>query len=544
MMNLDDLRQDPIPVRRMLRLWKTRLADELVAADSTGTEVTGKSALVRALILRRLLRNQVLASREQEPNVGLLLPPSVPAMLANVSLTLDRRVAVNLNYTASHDTLNHCIYKARLQHIITSRKVMAHLDFSPDCELVYLEDFVPKITLWTKLISLYQARFWSLEKLYRKLELDQIDPDDTMAILFTSGSTGTPKGVMLSHRNLSSNTDSAADFFHLTSDDRLLCALPFFHSLGFMATLWADLSIGMRPFYHYSPLDCKAISKLCRKYHPTIFMGTPSFLRLYLRRLQREDFTSVNQIMLGAERCPVELMDESQRCFGVRPVQGYGITETSPIIAANLSRLRMQPGDAPPKDESLGRPLPRVSVKVLNLDTNEPCQPGEVGMLWVSGQSVMKGYYDEPELTADVIQDGWYRTGDLVSLDEEGYILLAGRLSRFAKIAGEMVPHEGLEEVLNQILANPIDEPPKLCVTSVPDARKGEKIVVLYTELSRTPAEINAMLLERKIPPLWIPAQDAYRQITAIPLLGTGKLDLYTIQQVAMQQFADDTLSI
>ncbi|MDO4574154.1 MAG: AMP-binding protein [Planctomycetia bacterium] len=533
----DELRNDPIPVRRMLRLWKTHLANEMIAADSSGTELTGKAALTRALVLRRMLRTQTLQSREQEPNVGLLLPPSVPAMLANVALTLDRRVPVNLNYTAGPETIQYCIQKAHIQHILTSRKVTAHLGFTPDCELVYLEDFVPQISLWTKLVSFYQAHCWSYSKLCRKLELDTIDPDDTMAILFTSGSTGTPKGVMLSHRNLSSNTDSAADFFHLNSDDRLLCALPFFHSLGFMATLWADLAIGMRPIYHYSPLDCKTISKLCRQYHPTIFMGTPSFLRLYLRRLEPEDFPSVNQIMLGAERCPVELMNESERRFGVRPVQGYGITETSPIIAANLSRLRMRPGDAPPKDESLGRPLPRVFVKVLDLNTGEPCKPGQVGMLWVSGQSVMKGYYEEPELTASVVKDGWYCTGDLVSLDPDGYILLAGRISRFAKIAGEMVPHEGLEEILNQILANPIDELPKLCVTSVADDRKGEKIVVLYTELALSPAEINAKLLERKIPAIWVPSQDAYRKIDAIPLLGTGKLDLYAIQQLAKQLF-------
>ena len=411
---------------------------------------------------------------------------------------------------------------------------MERLDFQPVCEVVYLEDLVPKITLFVKLICAYQAKFWSLEKLYRKLGLDKTDPDSTMTILFTSGSTGTPKGVMLSHRNLSGNTDSCTNFFHLSSEDRMLCVLPTFHSMGYMTTLWADLALGMRGFYHYSPLDCKAISMLCRKYRPTIFLGTPTFLRLYLRRMQPEDFESVNQIMLGAERCPIELMDESERRFGVRPVQGYGITETSPVVAANLSLKRQRPGDMPPKDTSLGRALPGVSVKVLNLETGEPCAPGEVGMLWVSGINVMRGYYNDPEKTAEVIKDGWYCTGDLVSIDEDGYIFIAGRLSRFAKIGGEMVPHEGLEELLNDVLKNPIDEPAKLCVASVPDARKGEKIIVLYTELRLSPAEINAELLRRKVPALWVPALDAYRKIDAIPLLGTGKLDLYAIHEMAV----------
>lgn len=529
----DELRNDPIPVRRMLRLWKTKQANEQVAGDSTGMEVTGKGALLHTLVLQNMFRSRILS--EEEKNVGLLLPPSVPAMLSNAALTLDRRVAVNLNYTTSGEILNICIRKAEIRHLITSRKVMERLKFEPCCEVVYLEDLAKQIPLWIKLYSLYEAKCWSLKTLYRKLKLDTLDPDETMAVLFTSGSTGIPKGVMLTHRNLSSNSDSCADFFHLTSDDHILGVLPLFHSLGFMATLWACFCTGMKPFYHYSPLDCMAVSKICRKYHPTIFLGTPTFLRLYLRRLTREDFSSVNQIMLGAERCPKELMEESERRFGVRPVQGYGITETGPVIAANLSTLRWQEGDPRPKDESLGKPLPRVCVQVRDLDTNEPCPPGKVGMLWTSGSSVMKGYYAEPERTADSIQNGWYRTGDLVSLDEEGYIYMAGRLSRFAKIGGEMVPHEGLEEQLNAILRNPVDAPPTLCVTSVPSDRKGEKLMVLYTELSLPPEDINMLLLRNNVPALWIPTSDSYRKIDAIPLLGTGKLDLFAIHKLALQ---------
>lgn len=534
--NLDPLRNDPIPVRRMLRLWKTTLADELVAADSTGQELTGKSGLVRLFLLRELFRNGILA--DDERNVGILVPPSVPGLLVNAMLTMDGRVSVNLNYTANEEILNVCIRKAHLRHVITSRKVMERLGFQLDCDVVYLEDLVPKITLGVKLRALYRARCWSLEKTYRKLGLDRLDPDETMTILFTSGSTGWPKGVMLSHRNLSSNTDSNIDFFHLTSDDRMLCVLPTFHSMGFMATLWADLAIGMRGFYHFSPLDIKTISKLCRKYRPTIFLGTPTFLRLYLRRMEPEDFKSVNLIMLGAERCPVELMDESEKRFGVRPVQGYGITETSPVVSASISRQRMKPGDSPPKDDSLGKPLPRVEIKVLDLATGEPCPTGSVGMLWVSGPSVMKGYYEDPQRTAEVLQNGWYCTGDLVSVDEEGYIHIAGRLSRFAKIGGEMVPHEGVEDFLNQALENSVEDEPTLCVTSVNDDVKGEKLVVLYTKLALPPKQINALLLKRKVPPLWIPGADAYLKIDAIPLLGTGKLDLYAIREIAKKAFA------
>ncbi len=525
----------PIPVCRVLRMWKTTLANEMVACDSTGMEVTGIAATMPMLILRKLL-HLVLAKDEQ--NVGILLPPSVPCMLLNVALTADKRVPINLNYTSSNEILNKCVNMAQIKHLITSRKVMERLKFKLDCEVVYLEDLAKKISLGMKLSCAFQGKFLSYKTLIRKMGLDKIDPDSIMAILFTSGSTGTPKGVMLTHRNLSANIDGCTEFFHLSSEDRILGVLPTFHSFGYMASIWAAMSIGMRALYHYSPLDSRVVSMLCRKYGTTIFICTPTFLRLYARRLDEQDFKTVNLIMSGAERCPVSLMDEYERRFGIRPVQGYGITETSPVISAGLPKTRhWGPDDRMPKDESLGLPLPGIEVKVLDLQTEELCQEGQVGMLWVRGPNVMKGYYQQPEKTAEVLKDGWYCTGDLVSLDADGNIFMAGRLSRFAKIGGEMVPFEGIEDVLNRVLKNNIDEPPKLCVTSVPDERKGEKIVVLYTEMSLSLAEVREQLIAEKIPPIWIPDQDAYHQVEAIPLLGTGKLDLYSVRQKANEIF-------
>ena len=527
-----DFTYDPLPLRQTLRLWKTTLANERVMADSTGMELDGKNALIRALVLRRLLRKYVLA--ESETQVGILLPPSVPAALTNVALTMDRKIAVNLNYTLNSDMLNVCLRKARIRHLITSRKVMEKFDFRPECELVYLEDLAKKIGLGIKLGAAYEAKILSLTALLKKLRLDQVSPDDTMAILFTSGSTGQPKGVMLTHRNLAANTESCRRFFHLTSDDVISGILPFFHSMGYMATLWASFAIGMRVFYHYTPLEYRVVGKLCAKYRPTILLGTPTFLRLYVRKFAPDDLASVNLVMCGAERCPTALLEEYERRFAVRPVQGYGITETSPVIAANLSRKRGRAGiDPEPKDEALGLPLPGWRVKILDIQTEQPCAAGEIGMIWVAGDSVMKGYFDEPQKTAEVIRDGWYKTGDLCRFDADGYLVMAGRLNRFAKIGGEMVPHEGVEDKLNALLGNNLEEPPTLCVTSVPDDRKGEKIVVLYTSLSMTPDEITAKLMEQKYPMLWIPSKEAYYAVDAIPVLGIGKLDLYAVREIA-----------
>ena len=265
-------------------------------------------------------------------------------------------------------------------------------------------------------------------------------------------------------------------------------------------------------------------------------VGTPTFLRTYARKLERDDLSCVNLVVSGAERCPPELMDEYERKFGIRPIQGYGLTETAPVVSANIPPSRHFSGMEPmPKDDSIGFPMPGVSVKVLNLETGEVCKTGEVGMLWVTGISIMKGYLNEPERTAEVLKDGWYCTGDLVSQDADNFLFIAGRLSRFAKIGGEMVPHEGLEMELNKILGFNPEEEPKICVTSVPDERKGERLVVLYTELPQAPEEINAQLVEKKYPSLWIPSIDSYYKIDHIPVLGTGKLDLYGIREMAKQ---------
>lgn len=520
------------PTGETLRLWKTTLSKEWVMADSTGMELTGYDALVRLLILRRLLRRSILD--DKDVRVGLLLPPSCPAILANAALTMDGRVAVNLNYTVNSEIMNGCIRKAGIRHLITSRKVMERFDFHPECDVVYMEDFVDLIGWRDKIVCAFQARFLSLGALERMLGVDKIRPDDTMTILFTSGSTGVPKGVMLSHANIGGNIESCRKFFHLSSDDCMVGVLPIFHSMGFMATVWACLSLGMRVFYHYTPLEHRVVSKLCRKYRPTILLGAPSFLRLYTKTFAPDDIKSVNLVMSGAERCPVALMDEYERRFGIRPVQGYGITETSPVIAASISeRRRKLESDPHPNDEALGYPLPGVSVKIVDLNTGAESPTGEVGLIHVSGVSVMKGYYNEPEKTAEVIRDGWYNTGDLGYLDETGALYMAGRLSRFAKICGEMVPHEGIEEALNKLLGNAPEEAPKLCVTSVPDTRKGEKIVVLYTELSIAPEKIVERLYAQKFPALWIPAKDAFFPISEIPILGTGKLDLYAVRQAA-----------
>jgi len=531
----DNFNRQQIPIRQMLRQLKKLRPKELIASDIS-MEITRRKALLAMLIFRRRLR-KILGKDEQ--NVGILIPPCVPSFLTNGALGLDRRTAVNLNYTLSNEIMNLCIRKVGIRHIVTSQRVMKDKNFAkfkPECDLIFLEDIKSSVTLWDKICALTQTVLVPYWLLSRQLGLHKMKPDDPMTIIFTSGSTGIPKGVILSHKNVGGNIDAFCSSLQLASKDSALGVLPFFHSFGYSCILWSVLSVGLKGFYHTSPLDCQAIAKLCRQYAPSILVGTPTFLRMYARRMKREDLASVDIVVSGGERCPADLMEEYEKCFGVRPVQGAGVTEAAPVIAVNIPKSRMVTDWAPKqKDDSIGLPLYGMSVQIRNLDTGEPCRANEVGMLWISGINVMPGYFGEPEKSVEVLQDGWYCTGDLGREDEDNFLFISGRLSRFAKIGGEMVPHEGLEDVLNQILGNNGESEPKICVTSVPDEKKGEKLVVLFTELSMTPEELNAALLEQKYPPIWIPNVDAYFPIDAIPLLGTGKLDLCAIREKALE---------
>jgi len=512
------------------RMWWPKVA------DSTGVELTGAGLLMRALMIGRLLRRHVLAADEQR--VGVLLPASVGGVLVNAALAIDRRVAVNLNYTVSSEIMNDCLAQCGIRHVLTSRRVMDRFHLKLDAELIYLEDFLAHITLGDKLRAAAAAWLAPLAWLERRLELTKIRDDDLLTIIFTSGSTGRPKGVMLTHRNIGSNIEAVNQIVRLADDDVMLGILPLFHSFGYTATMWTVLALPPKGVYHFNPLEAREVGKLCRKHGATIMVTTPTFVRSYLRRCEPEDFAKLDVVFAGAEKLTTELADAFEKCFGVRPVEGYGATELSPVVAANMPPSRaVSKAHSGVKEGTIGRPLPSVTVKVVDLDTGADLGPNRAGMLLVGGPGVMKGYYGQPALTAEVIRDGWYVTGDVASIDEEGFITVTGRISRFSKLAGEMVPHVRIEEAIRQLLNLQEDEL-NLVVTAVPDPKKGERLVVLYTELAQPPEQICHTLAAGVLPPLWIPSADSFRHVTAIPVLGTGKLDLKRVKEVALAEFA------
>lgn len=522
-----------IPARTMLRACrKNRFRKKI--ADSTGQEMTGGSVLTASLVLRRLLRREVLA--DDESNVGVLLPPSVGGVLTNAALALDRRVAVNLNYTVSNEVMNQCIQIAGVRHVLTSRKVMEKFDFQFNADVVYLEDLREKLRVTDKLAG--AAASWLLPSWLheRLLGLTKIQPDDLLTLIFTSGSTGLPKGVMLTHHNIGSNVEGFSNVLHMENDDVLVGILPFFHSFGYTTTLWTALMLDPMCVYHFSPLEARPVGKLAQKYKATILLSSPTFLRTYTRRCDAEDFSSLDVVITGAEKLPMDVADAFEAKFGVRPVEGYGTTELSPVVSTNIPDSRIvseyQQGN---RIGAVGQPMPGISAKIVDLETGENLGTDKSGMLLIKGPNVMKGYFGQPELTAEVLQDGWYTTGDIAKVDADGFIHITGRQSRFSKIGGEMVPHLRLEEVLTQLLGENEEGEQTAVVTGIPDAKKGERLVVLYRSLGLPPDEICRKLGESGLPPIWIPSPDSFHQIDEIPMLGTGKLDLKRLKDLALK---------
>jgi acyl-[acyl-carrier-protein]-phospholipid O-acyltransferase / long-chain-fatty-acid--[acyl-carrier-protein] ligase len=514
--------------RRQRKTWK--------AADSTGMELGGGDLLTRALLVRRALRREALG--RDETHVGVILPTSVWGLIVNATLALDRRVAVNLNYTLSTDLVNTCIANGGIRHVVTSRRVMERFDLKINAELIYLEDLSKRFKLTDKLIAASQARFWPVALLERHLGLTKISQDDVLTVIFTSGSTGEPAGVMLTQKNIVANVEAAfLARLHGTARDVIVGVLPFFHSFGYTTNLWAVLLTDARGVYHYSPLDAHQVGELCRKYAGTIMFSTPTFLRTYLRRCPADDFASLETLITGAEKLPTDLAQAFQQRFGILPQEGYGTTELSPVVAFNVAPGRRLPGE-PLLDKlgTIGTPIPGVSVKVVDLETGADLAPDQQGMLLVSGHCVMKGYLNQPAKTANVIRDGWYSTGDLACIDKDGFIRITGRQSRFSKIGGEMVPHLRIEEILIKLLGIEADEL-RLAVTAVPDPRKGERIVVLHTGLDRTPQQLCREMDALQLPRIWIPSPDSFCQVEKIPVLASGKLDLRQAKRMAEERF-------
>jgi acyl-[acyl-carrier-protein]-phospholipid O-acyltransferase/long-chain-fatty-acid--[acyl-carrier-protein] ligase len=522
-----DYYQDRKPLRRplgeMLAASARAAWNQPAVSDTTGKRLTFGRLLTAAVALAGKLKPLI----QNQDKVGILLPPSAGGVLANLAVTLSGRTAVNLNFTASADSFRSALRQCDLKTVITSRLFLEKIGALPlPDNPVFVEDLAAAITPGEKLRAWLKARLLPVRLLAR---IPRFDPDRVAAILFSSGSTGEPKGIMLSHHNIISNIESLRAVFHSKPADNVCACLPLFHSLGYTGTLWFPLLSGFSAAYHPNPLDAGAIARVVRENKSTLLFATPTFLQLYLRKATREDFATLEFIIAGAEKLKSGLAEAFEERFGLRPLEGYGTTELSPVAALSLPHVHdgavSQKGW---KEGSVGLPLPGVAMKVVDPDTGRPLGVDEPGLLLVKGPNVMLGYLGRPDLTAEAIRDGWYRTGDVARIDSEGFVIITDRLSRFSKIGGEMVPHQGVEEELHRVLGAAGQV---LAVTAAPDEKKGEKLVLLYTDEAGGPEAVAKAIDTADLPNLWKPGRDACFRIDAIPILGTGKTDLKTLKE-------------
>lgn len=504
----------------------------LAMADMNKPHVSSLQALIGAIALARALR----VHWTDQPYVGLLLPPTVAGALTTVAASLAGRTCINLNYTVGKAGLESAVRQARLRTIVTSRTFIekAKIDLPEEPTMIWLEDIGATIGPRQKALAALLALLAPLRLIESACgQTKPVSMDDLATIIFSSGSTGEPKGVMLTHFSIDANVQAVSQVLPLDRHDRILGVLPLFHSFGYLVFWYVTLN-GAATVFHPSPLDVTAIGELCAKHRLTFLVCTPTFLQLYQRRCTPEQFSTLRVVLTGAEKLPLRLCQSFQDRFGIGPIEGYGVTECAPVIAVNCPDFRaagfFQPAS---RRGTVGQPLPGVSVRIVDPDSFALLPPGTAGMLLVKGPNVMNGYLGREDLTAQAIRDGWYITGDVATLDDDGFLTITDRLSRFSKIGGEMVPHRRVEEAL-QLASG--EEMPVCAVTGVPDERKGEQLAVLHTLPEERIPQILAKAAAAGLPNLFLPSHSHCLQVESLPILGTGKLDLRALKRIAMER--------
>jgi acyl-[acyl-carrier-protein]-phospholipid O-acyltransferase/long-chain-fatty-acid--[acyl-carrier-protein] ligase len=353
------------------------------------------------------------------------------------------------------------------------------------------------------------------------LEIPSQATDEECALLFTSGSSGQPKGVVLTHDNILSNCEGIALVGNFPSNSRILANLPLFHSFGFTVTLWFSLLNNIRIITVPSPLEINKTIKAIEDEQVTVLLGTPTFLGGYLRKGSSNKFKSLQYVIAGAEKSKLEFIKQWENLAECTYLEGYGLTETSPVLSLNSPQHGIKHG-------TVGRLLPNIKVKTIHPDTHENLKMHQSGILCFQGPSIFKEYLGDKEKTKATFKDGWFVTGDIGKLDEQGFIVIEGRLSRFSKIGGEMIPHETIEAEAIKILDWQHDDQIKLVIVGIPHDRKGEELYLITTEnINFTNLRSE---LSKQLGNLFVPKK--HKIVNEIPVLATGKLDLQTLKEL------------
>lgn len=480
-----------------------------------------------------------LRKSTDKKRIGILLPPGKGGLIANLAVMFAGKIPVNLNFTASTDAVAHAIKEGDLDRFITAQAFIDKLPKFPwpvEEQLLFIERVLPKLKTKAKFWFIF-GKLFSTQRLAKMLGISEMGNHEEAMLLFTSGSSGLPKGVVLSHRNLMANVNQFGSRIALTSDDKILGCLPLFHSFGATVTMWYPVIQGVTLVTYPSPLEIAKLAHLIEQYKISLLLSTPTFLRGYLRKAKPEQLQSLTLVVTGAEKLPTKVAEAFEKRFGKPVLEGYGLTETSPATNVNLPDPETSGTDdtrqvmRTHRPGSVGHLIPGIAVRITDPDTDEALPIQSSGMIWLKGANIFEGYLNQPEKTAEVLIDGWFKTGDLGRMDEDGFLYIEGRLSRFSKIGGEMVPHESVEDAINLAMGYDPEDERKITIMGVPDEAKGEVLILLTTEPDLDKTKMRSAMLKNGVPALWIPK--TLVAIDQIPHLASGKLDLKSCQDAA-----------
>lgn len=515
---------ESLPVRAVRDLKRHPFHRHVVDLSTERKELKSGMLLAVALTMAENWRDRI-----PEQRVGVVFPSSLGGLLANFALSLLGKTPVNLNFTVGRSVNEKCLAAAGIRTVISAAPVRAKLpDFPWPENTIDLVAERKKIKKSRVLWNLAKVLTFSVDRLVRHYGIPTEGGRKEAAILFSSGSTGDPKGIVLSHRNILANCLQIANCGLLSPDEKLLACLPTFHSFGFTVTLWYPLLTGLKIVTLPSPLETKRCGEAVRDERITVLMGTPTFLRPYFKRVPKEWLQTLKFVVGGAEKTPRGFPEQWEETFGSRYLEGYGLTETSPVVACNLPFAT----DGAPNHRigSVGRLFPGIRGRIIDPTTGEMLPQGGTGILELQGANVFAGYLNDAYSTHSAFREGWFVTGDLARFDEDGFLFIEGRLSRFSKIGGEMVPHGTVEQEIVQAFALDQEDEPLVAVAGVSDEQKGEALVLL-SAIELKLDEVRRRLVERGLPNLWIPRRLV--RVAKIPCLATGKLDLRGVTRVA-----------
>ena len=507
---------------------------ELVDRTAERREVTAAQLLAVAAALSRYLKQTV-----PEQRIGIVLPPGAGAHIANLAIACAGKVPVNLNFTAGKAAVEASLKLGEIRTVITAEAMKAKIPNFPFPENTLDLKQAIEAAGGKKAIVPWLLAAWVLPNQWVAdlLGLPKYGDHEEAALLFTSGSSGEPKGVVLSHRNIFANCAQISSLSILPDTAVLMACLPVFHSFGFTVTLWYPMLRGCKVITVPSPLDTKKIIEAIQQEKATVMLGAPTFVRPFLKKATKDELASLTLVVTGAEKLTMDLYESFLGQFDIEILQGYGLTETTPATNINQHNPPITTSTATEqlgkRKGSVGRLMPGMTARIVDPDTGAELPMNQTGMLWLKGANVFPGYLKDPEKTAGALREGgWFVTGDLGRFDEQGFLFIEGRQSRFSKIGGEMVPHGTIETRILELFGWEQGESPVVAITGIPDPSKGEALVLLTTQ-DVTLEQIRSKLLEAGVPNLWVPR--ILKKVDKIPMLGTGKTDLKGVRTLALE---------